>query len=198
MPTIPPGYPQGIWPTSSCSWFPTPRALSVVPPCRCLAGADMKRLYLLACLITVISLLTGCENEQDRARAVENLAKAQAFLNENGQKQGVKTTASGLQYEISREGDGPRPAADAQVRVHYEGRLLDGSVFDSSYERKQSISFPLNQVIDGWQEALQLMPVGSKWRLYLPPELGYGRRGMGQVIAPNSLLIFDVELLAIE
>lgn len=158
----------------------------------------MKRLYLLACLITVISLLTGCENEQDRARAVENLAKAQAFLNENGQKQGVKTTASGLQYEISREGDGPRPAADAQVRVHYEGRLLDGSVFDSSYERKQSISFPLNQVIDGWQEALQLMPVGSKWRLYLPPELGYGRRGMGQVIAPNSLLIFDVELLAIE
>lgn len=149
-------------------------------------------------LLMLSALLVGCDSEEQRAQAAENLARAEAYLRENATREGIVTTASGLQYEVIRAGDGPRPAAEAQVRVHYEGRLVDGGVFDSSYERKQSISFPLGQVIEGWQEALQLMPVGSKWRLYLPPELGYGKRGMGQVIPPNAVLIFDVELLAIE
>ncbi len=119
------------------------------------------------------------------------------FLEENAKKEGIQTTASGLQYEVLRDGDGKKPGAASTVEVHYEGRLIDGKVFDSSYQRKQTISFPLNRVIPGWTEGLQLMPIGSKYRLYIPSELGYGTRGAGGDIPPNAALIFDVELISI-
>lgn len=119
------------------------------------------------------------------------------FLEENAKKEGIQTTASGLQYEVLLAGDGPKPGAANTVEVHYEGRLIDGKVFDSSYQRKQTISFPLNRVIPGWTEGLQLMPTGSKYRLYIPSELGYGARGAGGDIPPHAALIFDVELISI-
>lgn len=119
------------------------------------------------------------------------------FLAENAKKEGVQTTASGLQYKVITQGTGPKPGPDAEVEVHYEGKLTNGQVFDSSYERKESISFLLNQVIQGWQEGVQLMPVGSKYEFYIPHELGYGPRGAGGVIPPFATLIFTVELLKI-
>ena len=106
-------------------------------------------------------------------------------------------TASGLQYEIVTQGDGAKPTASSRVKTHYHGTLIDGTVFDSSYNRGQPIDFAVNGVIAGWTEALQLMPVGSKWRLYIPYQLAYGERGAGASIAPYSALIFDVELLDI-
>lgn len=109
----------------------------------------------------------------------------------------VQTTASGLKYEILREGDGEKPSATDRVTVHYRGELVDGTVFDSSYDRGQPATFPLNGVIRGWTEGLQLMPVGSKYKFTIPPELGYGARGAGGRIPPNATLIFDVELLSI-
>ena len=121
------------------------------------------------------------------------------FLADNFKKEGVKTTVSGLQYEIVKEGKGKKPAATSQVKVHYHGTLIDGTVFDSSVERGEAISFPLNGVIKGWTEALQLMPVGSKWKLFIPQELAYGPRGAGGgQIPPYAVLIFEVELLGIE
>ena len=119
------------------------------------------------------------------------------FLEENAKKEGIQTTASGLQYEVLRDGAGPKPGAANTVEVHYEGRLIDGKVFDSSYQRKETISFPLNRVIPGWTEGLQLMSTGSKYRLYIPSELGYGARGAGGDIPPHAALIFDVELISI-
>ena len=119
------------------------------------------------------------------------------FLEENKKKEGIQVTNSGLQYEVLTMGEGEKPKATSTVRCHYEGRLIDGSVFDSSYRRNQPADFPVNQVIPGWTEALQLMPVGSKWRLFIPSELGYGEHGAGDMIAPNTVLIFDVELLSI-
>ena len=107
------------------------------------------------------------------------------------------TTPSGLQYEILTEGEGPKPTAEDQVRAHYHGTLIDGTVFDSSVDRGEPAVFALNQVIPGWTEALQLMPVGSKWKIYLPSDLAYGERGGGPTIGPNSTLIFEVELLEI-
>ncbi len=121
----------------------------------------------------------------------------QKFLEENGAREGVTTLPSGLQYEILQAAEGPRPEATSRVTVHYEGRLTDGKVFDSSYKRNQPASFGVRQVIPGWTEALQLMPMGSKWRLFIPSELGYGARGAGSSIPPHSILIFDVELLGI-
>lgn len=120
------------------------------------------------------------------------------FLAENAKRQGVITTPSGLQYEVLVQGNGPKPTATSTVKVHYKGTLIDGTVFDSSYDRGQPISFPLNGVIQGWTEGLQLMPVGSKYRFYIPYNLAYGERGAGQVIGPFETLIFEVELLAIE
>ncbi|MGL5336411.1 MAG: FKBP-type peptidyl-prolyl cis-trans isomerase [Enterovibrio sp.] len=119
------------------------------------------------------------------------------FLQENAKRAEVKTTTSGLQYEVLTQGSGKIPSSKDTVSVHYHGTLIDGHVFDSSVERGQPAQFAVTAVIKGWVEALQLMPVGSKWRLYIPHELAYGERGAGEAIAPYSALIFDVELLAI-
>ena len=132
------------------------------------------------------------------AVAPANLAAAVAFLETNGAREGVVTTDSGLQYEIITEGTGALPAASDTVEVHYHGTLLDGTVFDSSVDRGETISFPVQGVIPGWVEGLQLMPVGSKWRLFIHPSLAYGERGSGPTIGPNSALIFEVELISIE
>lgn len=119
------------------------------------------------------------------------------FLKANKEKDGIFVTESGLQYEILTAGDGAKPKATDTVRCHYEGKLINGTVFDSSFKRNQPADFPVNQVIPGWVEALQLMSVGSKWRLYVPSELAYGEYGAGEQIGPNATLIFDVELLEI-
>lgn len=119
------------------------------------------------------------------------------FLAENGKRSGVVTTASGLQYEVISEGNGPRPKASDTVRCHYEGTLIDGTVFDSSYMRNQPAEFGLRQVIAGWTEGVQLMKVGSKYKFYIPYNLGYGEHGAGNAIPPFAALIFTVELLAI-
>jgi len=126
----------------------------------------------------------------------KNGADAKAYLDENGKKDGVITLPSGLQYTILTEGSGDVPKTTDTVRVHYKGTLLDGKTFDSSYDRGEPVEFPVTGVIKGWTEALQLMPVGSKWQLVIPSELAYGEQG-NQAIPPNSLLVFDVELLAI-
>ena len=133
---------------------------------------------------------------------MEQKAKAQAkvgelFLADNAKKDGITVTASGLQYEVITVGTGATPTAQSKVKTHYHGTLIDGTVFDSSYDRGQPIDFPVGGVIAGWTEALQLMPVGSKWRLYIPHDLAYGERGAGASIPPFSALIFDVELLEI-
>ena len=127
-----------------------------------------------------------------------NKQKGELFLAENAKKENVVTLPSGLQYEILTEGNGAIPTATDTVNCHYHGTLIDGTVFDSSVQRNQPAVFGVNQVIKGWVEALQLMPVGSKWRLYIPSDLAYGERGAGNSIEPNATLIFDVELLGIE
>ncbi|MCE8018828.1 FKBP-type peptidyl-prolyl cis-trans isomerase [Halomonas sp. MCCC 1A11036] len=126
--------------------------------------------------------------------AEHNLTEGQAFLSENAEREEVTTTDSGLQYEVLENGDGDSPGPSSHVEVHYEGTLVDGTVFDSSFERGQPLSFRVDQVIEGWQEALQLMSVGDTWMLFIPPELGYGAQGQGP-IGPNETLIFRVELL---
>ncbi|HMN04611.1 MAG TPA: FKBP-type peptidyl-prolyl cis-trans isomerase [Flavobacteriales bacterium] len=125
------------------------------------------------------------------------LAEGRAFLDQNGKKQGVVTTASGLQYEVLQMGKGSKPGLDETVRVHYRGTLINGKQFDSSYDRGEPAEFPVGGVIPGWTEALQLMPVGSRWKLYIPSELAYGQRGAGADIPGNSVLVFEVELLDI-
>ena len=120
------------------------------------------------------------------------------FLEENRTKEGVTVLPSGLQYKVLVAGNGPVPTSDQKVKVHYEGRLIDGTVFDSSYKRGQPATFAPSQVIKGWTEALTMMPVGSKWQLYIPEQLGYGSRGAGNSIPPYSTLIFDVEVIGIE
>ncbi len=128
----------------------------------------------------------------------KNLEAGKAFLAENSKKEGITTLSSGLQYEVITEGNGPKPSATDQVKCHYHGTLIDGTVFDSSVQRGQPAVFGVNQVIKGWVEALQLMPVGSKWRLFIPSDLAYGEQGAGGSIEPNTALIFEVELLGIE
>jgi len=134
---------------------------------------------------------------KQQAAGKEQKSAGEKFLAENAKKTGVITTASGLQYEILKEGRGQKPTATDKVKVHYHGTLLDGTVFDSSVKRNTPASFGVNQVIKGWVEALQLMPVGSKWKLYIPQELAYGAHGAGETIRPYSALIFEVELLEI-
>lgn len=141
--------------------------------------------------------MQAAQMEQARAAASEAKERGQAFLEENKTKEGVEVTESGLQYKVITSASGPTPAATSVVKVHYEGRLLDGTVFDSSYERGQPAEFPLNRVISGWTEGLQLMPVGSKFQFYIPSGLAYGDRGSPPAIGPGETLVFDVELLEI-
>ena len=126
----------------------------------------------------------------------DNLKAGETFLAENAKRENVVTLPSGLQYEIIKQGDGPKPSASNTVTCHYHGTTLKGEVFDSSVKRGQPASFPLNAVIKGWTEALQLMPVGSKWKLFIPPQLAYGNRTISREIGPNSTLIFEVELIS--
>ncbi len=126
----------------------------------------------------------------------ENQAAGIAFLAENTTKENIVTTASGLQYEVLTKGEGPSPTATTSVTVHYKGTTLDGKEFDSSYSRNAPATFPLNRVIAGWTEGLQLMNAGAKYRFFIPAELAYGSRGAGADIGPNSTLIFEVELLS--
>ncbi len=127
----------------------------------------------------------------------DNLSEGLQFLAENKKREGVIELPSGLQYEVIEQGDGELPSTGDTVKCHYHGTLIDGTVFDSSVERGQPAELPVNAVIPGWVEALQLMPVGSKWRLYVPPELAYGEQGAGGVIQPNATLIFEIKLLEI-
>ena len=150
---------------------------------------------------TIMAFFTKKQEEQQREQAKqyeETKAAGENFLAENAKRPEVKTTESGLQYEVITEGKGNKPAATDVVKVHYKGTLIDGTVFDSSYDRGEPAEFPLNRVIAGWTEGLQLMSVGSKYKLYIPYQLGYGERGAGQDIKPYSALIFDVELLEIK
>jgi len=135
--------------------------------------------------------------ELTAASADGNLEKAESFLKENKDRDGIMTTASGLQYEVIVEVEGPKPTAEDEVTVHYSGTLLTGVVFDSSYQRGTPATFPLNAVIPGWTEGVQLMSVGSSYRFYIHPDLGYGEIGAGDMIGPNELLVFDVELISI-
>ncbi|CAM2752966.1 FKBP-type peptidyl-prolyl cis-trans isomerase [Pseudoalteromonas sp. AS84] len=137
-------------------------------------------------------------NEEIQARREEESkvlsAEGIAFLEENAKRPEITVTESGLQYEVLATGEGEKPTAESTVRVDYHGTLVNGTVFDSSYERGQPAEFPVGGVIKGWTEALQMMPVGTKWRIYVPHELAYGERGAGAAIAPFSTLVFDVEL----
>lgn len=134
-------------------------------------------------------------NSAKQAKYEANLQEGLAFLEENKKRPEIVTLVSGLQYEVITMGDGPKPLARNTVTCHYHGTLLNGKVFDSSVQRNQPASFPLDRVISGWTEALQLMPVGSKWKLFLPPHLAYGEQQAGPLIGPNTTLIFEVELL---
>ena len=136
--------------------------------------------------------------EEQQKLAAQNLEAGQKFLAENAKKDGVVTTESGLQYKVIKSGDGATPGPEDTVTTHYRGTLIDGTEFDSSYSRGQPASFPVNGVIPGWTEALQLMKVGDKWELYIPSDLAYGPQQRGDVIQPNSTLLFELELLAIK
>jgi FKBP-type peptidyl-prolyl cis-trans isomerase FklB len=136
-------------------------------------------------------------SQMKNEKAAANLKAGEDFLEANKNKPGVIALPSGLQYEIITEGNGAKPSATNKVTCHYHGSLIDGTVFDSSVKRGQPATFPLNMVIKGWTEGLQLMPQGSKWRFFIPPHLGYGDRQTGPHIAPNSTLVFEVELLGI-
>lgn len=157
-----------------------------------LAGEDQKIAFEDAQSI-IQNYITELKEKQKQ----DNLIKANEFLESNKTREGVFVTPSGLQYEIITEGNGQSPTLANRVKTHYKGTLLDGTVFDSSYERGEPISFGVGRVIDGWKEALQLMKPGAKWKLYIHPDLGYGENATGP-IPPNSLLIFEIELLSIE
>jgi FKBP-type peptidyl-prolyl cis-trans isomerase len=149
----------------------------------------MKNLLLSAIVVIATAMSTYAQAGKE---------KGEAFLAENAKKEGVKTTASGLQYKMVKEGTGKQPTAADTVKVHYRGTLIDGKEFDSSYARKQPIEFPLNGVIKGWTEGLQLMKEGGKCLLYIPSALAYGKRGAGDLIGPDETLVFEVELLEVK
>ncbi len=150
-------------------------------------------------IATIIAFFTGfiMFSMANATTPEENQAAGEKFLAENAQKPGVVTTASGLQYQVFSEGTGASPKATDPVTVHYKGTTIDGKEFDSSYSRGAPATFPLNHVIAGWTEGLQLMKEGSKYRFYIPSKLAYGERGAGRQIGPNSALIFDVELIKV-
>ena len=143
--------------------------------------------------MSIADRLFGMKTE----KAAANLKEGQDFLAANKNKPGVIETPSGLQYEVMTEGTGDKPKDTDKVKCHYHGTLINGTIFDSSVQRGQPATFPLNQVIKGWTEGVQLMSVGSKWRFFIPPHLGYGDRQVGPTIGPNTTLIFEVELLDI-
>ncbi|MFN0159208.1 MAG: FKBP-type peptidyl-prolyl cis-trans isomerase [Bacteroidota bacterium] len=149
------------------------------------------------CLMEYQQELTTKRMENIRKQGEASLKKGMEWLAENKKKEGVIETASGLQYKVLSKGSGPKPTVQQTVRAHYKGTLIDGTKFDSSYDRNEPAEFPLSGVIAGWTEGLQLMEVGSKYELYIPPSLGYGENGSGP-IGPNSVLIFEVELLSIK
>ena len=169
-----------------------------------IAPNKIMKLFLISTL--ALALFAGCSPKEDQqkpeakpdAKPVTKLDAGEAFLAENAKKEGVKTTASGLQYKVLKSGTGASPKLADTVKVHYHGTLIDGTVFDSSVQRGEPISFPVGGVIPGWVEALQLMKVGDKWQLFIPARLAYGERSPGPQIPPNSVLIFEVELLGIE
>jgi len=149
--------------------------------------------------LTQLQTAVKTKEEAEAQKAGEaNMKEGQDFLAENKTKDGVVTLSSGLQYKILTPGTGPKPTADDTVVCNYRGTFIDGTEFDSSYKRNQPATFPVKGVIKGWTEALQLMPVGSKWQLFIPPDLAYGSRGAGGVIGPNKTLVFEVELLSIQ
>ncbi|MDH7514368.1 MAG: FKBP-type peptidyl-prolyl cis-trans isomerase [Bacteroidota bacterium] len=163
--------------------------------------AEMPRLTESKAEEIVMSYQQELLAKQEIALAKEsekNKSEGDAFLAENKKKPGVVTTPSGLQYKVLVEGTGPKPTAADKVKTHYTGMFIDGTVFDSSVKRGEPVVFPVGGVIKGWTEALQMMPLGSKWMLYIPPELAYGKEGSGGVIGPNVTLVFEVELLSIE
>jgi FKBP-type peptidyl-prolyl cis-trans isomerase FklB len=135
---------------------------------------------------------------EEAAKSKQFSAEGEAYLAENAKREGITVTASGLQYEILTVGTGAKPTRSDTVRTHYHGTLIDGTVFDSSVERGEPATFPLNRVIEGWQEALTRMKVGDKWKVVIPPELGYGENGVGDAIGPNATLVFEVELLEVQ
>ena len=137
-------------------------------------------------------------SERKRKDGEANAAEGRKFLDENAKKEGVKITASGLQYLVLKEGEGDCPKATDTVKVHYEGTLINGQIFDSSVKRGEPVEFPLNHVIPGWTEGVQLMKPGAKYRFFIPSELAYGEHGAGEAIGPNCTLIFDVELIGIK
>lgn len=145
----------------------------------------------------VNSVITDFVEKRNMALSQVNIAKSEKFLADNAKKDSIQTTASGLQYKIVRPGDGMKPFAKDSVEVNYEGSTIDGKIFDSSYERGESVTFGLSQVIKGWTEGIQLIGEGGEIMLYIPAELGYGERGAGDVIAPNEALIFKVELIKV-
>lgn len=157
------------------------------------AEAEVSEEQIRAAFTVISQRMQAAEAEAAKAASGEG----EAFLAENAKKAGIIVTESGLQYEVLVQGDGAKPSRSDKVRTHYHGTLIDGTVFDSSYNRGQPAEFPVGGVIAGWTEALQLMPVGSKYRLYIPHNLAYGERGAGGAIKPYSALVFDVELLAI-
>ncbi|NCP02179.1 MAG: FKBP-type peptidyl-prolyl cis-trans isomerase [Deltaproteobacteria bacterium] len=166
------------------------------------AYADQETLLSQEDMVKTLVAFQQKKQAELQAKAAEigdkNKAAGQKFMGENATKEGVKTTASGLQYEVLTEGQGATPTADDKVTVNYRGTLVDGTEFDSSYKRGEPVSFPVNGVIAGWTEALQLMKEGDKFRLVIPENLAYGERGAGQLIGPGSTLVFEVELIKVE
>ena len=144
-----------------------------------------------------VNFLNAYEKKVKERENADRIKLGESFLAENAKREGVHTTASGLQYQVVKMGEGPKPVSTDVVKVHYEGTLLDGTKFDSSIDRGKPTEFPLNRVIKGWTEGLQLMPIGSKFTFYIPYQLAYGTQGAGNLIKPYSTLIFEVELLEI-
>lgn len=154
-----------------------------------------KTLFILALLVSAMCIVS-CNKDNDFSNE-KYKAECEAFLAENAKRDGVKVTNSGLQYEVLKEGEGKTPTATSVVKCHYEGKLLTGETFDSSYQRGEPSTFILNQLIPGWVEGMQLMKEGSKYRFFIPYYLGYGAYGAGTVIPPYSALIFEIELLQV-
>jgi len=162
-----------------------------------LMADDIARSYIMAFINKREALKASRKAETDKVQYKDYIEQNESFLAKNKEKAGVTTTASGLEYEVIKMGTGPKPTAQNTVKVHYVGTLIDGKEFDSSIKRNEPATFPVSGVIPGWTEALQLMPVGSKFKLYIPSTIAYGASGAGDVIKPYSTLIFEVELLEI-